>query len=887
MIPYLKKAEEVVSELGSDKNLGLGEEQVLKNRERFGENSFTKEKQPSVLKRILLACKEPMVIILFVAAFITLGVNFVRFFSGGEADFFECVGIFAAILLSVVITVFMEGKSAKAFEELNRLNEDTVVKVIRNGKPVMILQKEIVTGDIVCISTGDKIPADCRLIESTDLSADESPLTGESLPVKKSADFVCGSEKTPVAERKNMLYSGCFITAGTGKAVVTATGDNSEFGQIARELSKTDKSTTPLQDKMARLGKCIAVLGVCAAGAVLLIQLFLAFTQGNTGFDNLAEIFITSIVLIVAAVPEGLPTIMAVSLALNVIKMSRQNALVKKMIACETVGSVNVICSDKTGTLTENKMTVTKIYENGKLINPEKLTNRFLIENFCINSTADVNFNNSSAEFEGNPTECAIITAAFKAGKNYTQYRKSADVAYVFPFSSETKNMTSVLNNGKTQLVYTKGSPEKIIAMCDISQSEKQLAEQSIISFQQKACRVLAFAHKEVSEPYQDFENSRCDIESGLIFDGFVVITDPLRKDVYESVKRCQKAGIELKMMTGDNLITACAIARELGIIDNEHLAVEAGELEDLSEQEFNEKLGKIRVIARSTPSVKMRVVNALKQQGNVVAVTGDGINDAPAIKNADVGIAMGISGTDVSKQASDVVLLDDSFSTIVKAVEWGRGIYKNLQRCIQFQLTVNVSSVLTVLASIIAGLASPFSALELLWINIIMDGPPALTLGLEPVSNDLMKNRPTERNASIVTKPMLLKILVNGIYIAAVFMLQSFTNFLGSTEEQTHTVLFTLFVLFQLFNAFNSRALWGTRVFKGINRNKPMIFVFLLTFALQVIITQFGGAVFGTVPLDLIMWLKIIVTAFSVIVISEIVNLIKQAFDRIKTFSR
>ncbi len=883
MTPYLENADSVISSLGTNADSGLLTEQVQLSREEHGANSFTREKPVSMLKRISDAFKEPMLIILIIAAIITLGVNFVKFFTGGEAEFYECIGIFAAILLSVAITVIMEGKSAKAFEEISKLNEDSVVKVIRNGETQMIPQKDVVVGDIICIATGDKVPADCRLIESIDVKTDESALTGESNPVKKDAGFVCDNEKTPVAERKNMLYSGCYVTSGSGKAAAVAVGDGTEFGKIAKELSKSEKTATPLQVKMAKLGKIITIFGACSAGVIFIIQMIYAFLQSNLSFNSISDIFINSIVLIVAAVPEGLPTIVAVSLALNIIKMSKQNALVKKMIACETVGSVNVICSDKTGTLTENKMTVTKVFEKGKLTEPHALDNSIMFENFCINSTADVHFKGNTAEFVGNPTECAIITAAHKAGKDYQDYRKNADIAFVFPFSSETKNMTTIVNTQSGQRVYTKGSPEKIIAMCSITPEEKAAAEAKITEFQEKTCRVLGFAHKDVTTPYTDCENRRGEIESGLIFDGFVAITDPLREDVYKSIDRCRKAGIEVKMLTGDNIVTACAIARELGILDKDHIAVEARDIEDLPQDEFNEIIKKIRVIARSTPGIKMKVVNALKAQGNVVAVTGDGINDAPAIKNADVGIAMGISGTEVSKQASDIVLLDDSFSTIARAVQWGRGIYRNIQRCIQFQLTVNVSSVLVVLTSIIAGLTAPFTALELLWINIIMDGPPALTLGLEPVSKNIMKESPTAKNASIVTKPMLTAISVNALFISLVFMLQSFTNFLGGAPGEMKTILFTLFVVFQLFNAFNSRSLTNESIFKSLFKNKLMLGVFLLTFALQVVITQFGSVVFGTVPLNLMMWLKIIATAFSVILLSELVKLIRFLFSRAK----
>ena len=882
MKPYMQNASDVIADFKSDVSVGLNHEQVTKNRETYGANSFTKEKSPSLFKRFIAACSEPMTIILVVAAAITLGVNLVRMFTGGETDFLECIGIFVAIFLSSTITVVMEGRSDKAFEELNKLNENTLVKVIRNGESLMLPQGELVAGDIICVATGDKITADCRIIECTELKSDESALTGESNPVTKCADFICDNEKTPVAERKNMLYSGCFITGGNGKAVVVAVGDSTEFGKIAGELNNEDNKTkTPLQQKMAQLGKYITIVGVCAALVVFGVQLFQAFSTNNINFDSIADIFISSIVLIVAAVPEGLPTIVAMSLALNVIKMSKQNALVRKMVACETVGCINVICSDKTGTLTENKMTVKNLYEKRTVIEPNKITNKFLIDNICINSTADVHFDGKKAEFVGNPTECALIVSAHKSGVNYLDVRQSADVARAFPFSSEIKSMTTVVNSGSGQIVYTKGSPEKVIALCKLNEEEKALAEEMIVKFQSNACRVIGLAHKEVSTPYTDFDAQRKEIESNLVFDGFAAIADPLRQDVYEAVNNCKSSGIDLKILTGDNIVTACAIARELGVLDDNHIAVEAWEIEDLPQDEFDKKIKTIAVIARSTPKIKMRVVNSLKAHGNVVAVTGDGINDAPALNSADVGIAMGITGTDVSKQASDIVLLDDSFSTIVRAIKWGRGIYQNIQRCIRFQLTVNVSSIIVVLASIFAGLPAPFSALEFLWINLIMDGPPAITLGLEPISNDLMKNKPTPRNASIVTKPMMFSIGLSGIYIALIIMLQTFTNFLGGTPAQMHTILFTLFVVFQLFNALNSRALTNSSAFKGILKNKPMIVVFFLTFLLQVVITQFAGPVFGTVPLDLIMWGKITLVGFSVVIVSELVKLFQFIFSK------
>ena len=876
---FVMSREELLAKTGTDSEKGLKPEQVEKSRSTYGTNSFVRQSHESLAKRIWDASTEPMLVMLIFAAIITLAVNITRYFTGGEYNFLECVGIFAAIALSVVITIITEGKSAKAFEALNKINEDTLIKVIRNGEPQLITQKEIVVGDIIMIETGDKIVADGRLFSSNDLSVDESALTGESLPVKKDAEFVC-QKSTPVAERANMLYSGCFVSAGNGQMLVTGVGNDTEFGQIAQELSSIEKTTTPLQEKLDKLGKQITVLGASAAAIVFAIEVLQFVMNGQLNLDTVSDAFITSIVLIVAAVPEGLPTIVAVSLALNIIKMSKENALVKKMIACETIGCVNIICSDKTGTLTENRMTVQKIYTGGELIDPEQLKDEMLLKNYCINSNANISEEDGSWSFIGNPTEGSLLAAAEKAGVDYQELRQAADIVRVFPFSSQNKDMSTIVRENGKEILYVKGNPEKIISLCTgISEEEKEKNFHLMEEFQNKAGRLLAFAHKELEGQYNDEEQD--EVEQGLIYDGFVVISDPLSQDVYESIRNCRSAGIEVKMLTGDNIRTARAIANELHMLDDDHIAVEAADIEKLTDEELKEALKKIQVIARSTPLVKMRVVKLLKEQGNVVAVTGDGINDAPAIKHADVGIAMGIAGTDVTKEASDMVLLDDSFSTIIKAVQWGRGIYENFKRFIQFQLTVNVSSVVVVICSILAGFSAPFTALELLWINIIMDGPPALTLGLEPIRPDLLKHKPTRRNENIISKKMLLRIFVNGIFISVIFMLQHFKNFLGAAPEEEATVLFTLFVLFQLFNAFNCRELDDTPMFKNLLKNKLMLGVFLLVLILQGIITQFGAAVFETVPLSAAMWGKMLLTAFTVIILNEGIKAVKRLFVR------
>ena len=876
---FVMSREELLAKTGTDSEKGLKPEQVEKSRSTYGTNSFVRQSHESLAKRIWDASTEPMLVMLIFAAIITLAVNITRYFTGGEYNFLECVGIFAAIALSVVITIITEGKSAKAFEALNKINEDTLIKVIRNGEPQLITQKEIVVGDIIMIETGDKIVADGRLFSSNDLSVDESALTGESLPVKKDAEFVC-QKSTSVAERANMLYSGCFVSAGNGQMLVTGVGNDTEFGQIAQELSSIEKTTTPLQEKLDKLGKQITVLGASAAAIVFAIEVLQFVMNGQLNLDTVSDAFITSIVLIVAAVPEGLPTIVAVSLALNIIKMSKENALVKKMIACETIGCVNIICSDKTGTLTENRMTVQKIYTGGELIDPEQLKDEMLLKNYCINSNANISEEDGSWSFIGNPTEGSLLAAAAKAGVDYQELRQAADIVRVFPFSSQNKDMSTIVRENGKEILYVKGNPEKIISLCTgISEEEKEKNFHLMEEFQNKAGRLLAFAHKELEGQYNDEEQD--EVEQGLIYDGFVVISDPLSPDVYESIRNCRSAGIEVKMLTGDNIRTARAIANELHMLDDDHIAVEAADIEKLTDEELKEALKKIQVIARSTPLVKMRVVKLLKEQGNVVAVTGDGINDAPAIKHADVGIAMGIAGTDVTKEASDMVLLDDSFSTIIKAVQWGRGIYENFKRFIQFQLTVNVSSVVVVICSILAGFSAPFTALELLWINIIMDGPPALTLGLEPIRPDLLKHKPTRRNENIISKKMLLRIFVNGIFISVIFMLQHFKNFLGAASEEEATVLFTLFVLFQLFNAFNCRELDDTPMFKNLLKNKLMLGVFLLVLILQGIITQFGAAVFETVPLSAAMWGKMLLTAFTVIILNEGIKAVKRLFVR------
>ncbi|MDD2370567.1 MAG: calcium-translocating P-type ATPase, PMCA-type [Firmicutes bacterium] len=886
MNSYLDSQEKIIKELGSNPELGLNEQDVLESRSLYGENSFSKEKPLSLFIRIKKALLEPMIFILIIAAIITISVNIFKLFNGQHAEFVESIGILIAITLSTSITIIMEGRSKKAFEALNKIKENIAIKTYRNGVITLVAQKDLVVGDIILIETGDKIPVDARLLESINLQVDESSLTGESDPVDKKSDLIIENEHTPLAERYNMIYGGTFISAGMGKAIVTQVGDSTEFGKIADELKKQDKTTTPLQEKLSKLGKAISVIGIGLATFIFLIQLIKLYLVGNINFDTISETFITSIVLIVAAVPEGLPTIVAASLAINIMKMAKENALVKNLVASETVGAVNIICSDKTGTLTENKMTVIKVFENSNFINPNDMKSDLLLRNFALNTSAHLELDKKgNMKFIGSPTEGALLVVHDNvSNETYSQIRKTSNIEHVYSFSSEQKKMTTIENADGKLIAFTKGSTEKILSFCDKVMTKDgimdiyeqiEYIEEQVHYFESQAMRLIGFAHKELSDKY-NFDIDENEIESKMIFDGFVVIKDPIRKEVYGAINSCRDAGISVKMLTGDNLVTAKAIASELGIIDENSLVLKAGIVEEMSDRELEEKIDNIKVIARSTPLVKLRIINLLKKKGNVVAVTGDGINDAPALKSSDVGIAMGITGTEVSKEASDIVLLDDSFATIVKAIHWGRGIYENFQRFLQFQLAVNLSSVIVIVTTILIGFKAPFTAVEILWINLIMDGPPALTLGLEPIRGDLMKNKPTSRNSSIVTGTMLSNIVITGLFMSFVIILQEIYNFLGASDASKSTVVFTLFVLFQLINAFNSRELGNVSILKHIGNNKTMLLVFLGTFILQFIITQFGASSFGTVPLGLNMWLKLIVTSLSIVVLGELVKFIR-----------
>lgn len=856
-----KSAFEVLKELGVNKNTGLSQNAVVASSKKYGQNTLTVKSKRSFFTRFVDAIKEPMLLILLFGFCLAFGTSFGTFLKTGEADFIESIGILLAIFLSVCITMVMEGSSEKAFLALNMLYDRNAVRVLRGSNILFVPQNQIVVGDVLILESGDKIVADCRLIESNDLTTDESALTGESYHADKTADVIIPTN-TALAERRNCIYSGTFVRSGSAKAVVFAIGDKTEIGLVASTLTEREQQT-PLQAKLSRLGKTITIIGAITASVVFIISLIRLGLQGSLDFSNVQQLFVSSIVLIIAAVPEGLPTIVAVSLALNMIKLAKENALIKKMSATETAGAVSVICSDKTGTLTQNKMQVVSVCRNKFCYSNDKVKESALLENFVINSTAEILRQGKKVSFNGNATECALLSCYEKsAKKSYLELRRNFKVLERTPFSSENKFMsTSVYYNDKKRK-YLKGAPEVILSKCYLTEEQRNSALKDINFEQKKARRVLCFAHAD-GEIQDNIEK--------YVYDGFVCIADPIRKEVYKAVADCNRAGIAIKILTGDNEQTAYAIAKELKVAIEPSQVINASELDKMSEQKLKAMLKKVTVVARSTPATKLKIVKALKEMGEVVAVTGDGVNDAPAIKHADVGVAMGITGSEITKEAADVILIDDSFATVVKAISFGRNVYTNLQRFILFQLSVNFSALLFVTVCAIFGMNAPFNTLQLLWINVIMDGPPALTLGLEKASDKLMDFPPEKRDSSIVGLKTLIRIIFNGLFIGIVMCLQYRYNFLKVSQKEANGAIFTLFILFQLFNAFNCRELGAESVFKSVGRNKVMVITFLGVFLVHLFIMQVCYPLFLVKPLSANTWLKTLLTAFSIVVVSEL----------------
>jgi len=900
----------VLDELKVDSSVGLSSSEIKQRLEKYGANEFTKQERGTIWDSIKEAIMEPMMIILLVAAVISALV--------GEAQ--DAIGIVCAVAIGIGIGIFTEGKSQKAADALSKMTENIEVKVTRDGRIVQVNKNDLVPGDIVLIETGDMVPADGRLVSSIDLMVREDMLTGESEDVSKDADVIIEMEnikskdknivQDPIpAKQLNMVFGGTLVAYGRASFVVTSTGDSSQMGEIAKNLEDSDLQT-PLQAKLGDLGGKIskvssaiaAILFIVMIVKMVLAKTITADTSGIFAFlqsvEPIKTAFVVCVALIVAAVPEGLPTMINMTLAITMQKMAKINALVTKKEACETIGSVSVICSDKTGTLTQNRMTVEKVYLNGKFRERGELSesNNYFIDNCLVNSTADIEKDDSEVKYLGSATECALLL--YNDACDYVQERQNATIAHQIPFSSKSKRMSTVIEEEEGSTVLTKGAPEIILELCkyehincmevELNASRRKEILDEIEILQRKSMRVLGFAYGNIIGEVA-IASEQGTLEEDLVFTGFVGIRDPLRLDVKEAIETARKAGVATKMLTGDNINTAIAIGEELGLLEGSNRAVEATYIDTLSDEELRQEITTISIVARSKPDTKMRIVIALQSNGEVVAVTGDGINDAPALTKADVGIAMGIAGTEVSKNAADIILTDDSFGTIVKGLKWGRGIYENFQRFIQFQITVNIIAFLTAILSVVFNFQMPFTTIQLLWVNIIMDGPPALSLGLEPVRDAVLNRKPTNRNASIITKQMLKSMIANAIYITCVLMIQMKFDILGAGfpkegvtgPNEMQTVLFALFAFSALFNAFNCREFGTDSIFPSLTKNTIFLKIITATAVAQIFITEVLSKFFNAVSLSTTMWLKIIILSSLIIVINEIVKLIMKPFTK------
>lgn len=877
---------------------GLSSNEVQKRQEQYGLNEFTPPASATLWDRLKESFSEPMIVILMMAALISALIG----------ELIDAIGISAAIIIGVGIGLVTESKSKKAANELSKLTENIEVKVLRDGRVQQVPKNQLVPGDIVYIETGDLVPADGRVIQDLNLKIREDMLTGESDDVSKSSQLVIKMEsiqkngeiilQDPVpAKQRNMVFCGTLVAYGRGTIVITSTGDVTEMGHIAKNLSGIDEET-PLQIKLGDLGRSITKISGAIAGVLFILMLVNMIQQNILSVDltsigsffiSLAPVktaFTICIALIVAAVPEGLPTMINITLAMTMQKMTKINALVTKKEACETIGSVSVICSDKTGTLTENRMSVEVAYIDGAYVEKGSVdSHSYFLENCLVNSTADIERVEEQIKYIGSATECALLVYAQPI--DYITVRQDTELVAQMPFNSELKCMRTIIKVGNQYVLLVKGAPEVLLENSGFIQQGNNsisltdelrlhlLSEME--SLQAKSMRTLGFAYCLLNE----MELDDLILDERLIFSGFVGIKDPLRSDVKESVTIANQASIEVKMLTGDNINTARAIGEELGLLNNGFRAVEAAYIDTLTDEELREEIKEISIVARSKPDTKMRIVEALQFNGEVVAVTGDGINDAPALSKADVGIAMGISGTEVSKSAADIILTDDSFSTIIRGIQWGRGIYENFQRFIQFQLTVNIIAFLISIICQLIGEEMPFTTTQLLWVNIIMDGPPALVLGLEPARRYVLNRKPVSRRANIITDSMKFTILSNALFITIILLIQLKLNILQATSAEMGTVIFSLFAFSALFNAFNCREFGMDSIIPNFMKNKLAIKVILCTGIAQILFTQIFREFFSSVPLSFMMWLKVLILSSMIIIVNEIVKFILRKVTR------
>ena len=828
-----------------EKQQGLTAAEVLQSRLEHGENVLTPPKQQSKWRLYLEKYEDPMVRILLVAALVSLALSFVK------QDFVETLGIIAAIILATTVGFYFECDAARRFSILTQMGEEQSVKVMRDGRLQEIPRREIVVDDIVIVETGDEVPADGKLLEATDLQVDESSLTGELLTNKEPHPLQRdGKEAYP----KDLLLRSSMVMAGRGCYQVTAVGDETEIGHVARQATEITGVKTPLNIQLDRLAKLISKVGSAIACTSFLLFLghdILTNTLWQTDdYLGMAEVvlkyFMMAVTLIVMAVPEGLPMAVTLALALNMRRMLKSNNLVRKLQASETMGAVTVICTDKTGTLTQNRMTVSDV----KCLTEDIRKDSDFFKAIALNTTA--------THEVGNPTEQALLRWLVSQGVDYQQIRHDHPISSQEPFSTERKYMTTTVGD----TTYIKGAPEIVIAMCELTKEQQQQTDSQLKEWQQHAMRTLAIAR-----------------DKTLL--GIVAISDPLREEVPSAIRQCEQAGIEVKIVTGDTTETALEIARQAGIIEssstvapskcNIALSMTGVEFAAMSDEEALKVVGDLKVMSRARPTDKQRLVALLQRRGEVVAVTGDGTNDAPALNRAHVGLSLG-SGTSVAKQASDITLIDDSFHSIAQAVMWGRSLYKNIQRFIFFQLIVNVTALLLVLFGSFVGTELPLTITQILWINLIMDTFAAMALASLPPSREVMQEKPRSKDAFIINKDMMRGIgVIGGLFFLGMFAMLWYFERIKGVDPQELTIFFCIFVMLQWWNLFNARTLGSHHsAFRRLWACQGFLLVLALVLVGQWLIVTYGGQMFRTEPLSLKLWLYIIIGTSPVLWIGE-----------------
>ncbi len=873
---------------------GLKDTEVAESRKKYGSNVLTPPERTPLWKLFLEKFKDPIIRILLVAAGLSLIISIMH------NEYAETIGIFAAIFLATGVAFWFEMDANRKFNLLNQVNDDVPVKVIRGGNIREVAKREIVVGDIVVLETGEEVPADGDLLEAVSLQVNESTLTGEPV-IDKTTDPVAFDEEATYPS--NRILRGTTIVNGHCIYRVTTVGDATEFGKVAEKSTEITDDKTPLSKQLERLARLISIAGFIVAGATFAGLLVKDIVAGQLTADNLftldtagriLQYFMVAVTLIVVSVPEGLPMSVTLSLALSMRKMLKTNNLVRKMHACETMGATTVICTDKTGTLTQNQMQVyrTDFYAlpDQKL---EKDETAFLVqEGIAVNSTAYLDFTDpEKVKALGNPTEAALLLWLHAQGSNYIEYRENARIVDQLTFSTERKYMATVVKSafsGK-HLLYVKGAPEIVFAKCKdvrttagfIAASDyRATVESQLLSYQNQAMRTLGFAYKIVEDKETDSLESLA--QNDLTFLGIAAISDPVRPDVPAAVAKCLNAGIDVKIVTGDTPVTAREIGRQIGIWkkeDTEEQIITGVDFEKLSDEEASRRVLKLKIMCRARPTDKQRLVELLKKSGAVVAVTGDGTNDAPALNHADVGLSMG-TGTSVAKEASDITLLDDSFNSIATAVMWGRSLYRNIQRFILFQLTINLSALLIVLLGSVFGQELPLTVTQMLWVNMIIDTFAAAALASLPPNPVVMNEKPRRPSDFIITRPMRNRIFGIGLSFTVILlgMMFYFTNAEGIISRYNLSVFFTTFVMLQFWNMFNAKAfLSGKSAFHKLKQSTGFLIVMFVIPLGQFLIVEFGGEVFRTVPLTLTDWGIIIGSTSFVLWIGEVFRLIRK----------